>query len=427
MINAAESHSVDECRPVRPRNIDEPFDDAFYTDPNAVLAWFRKYRPVPRVRLPNGLSCWLVTRYDDVRLVLADPRFASDTRQYPQAWEQVDWRSASTDMLAAFGRNLSSSDPPEHGWLKAPIAAFFTPARAKARAPRIREVAELFLGAIPSGERIDLIAEYTVPVAVTVMCETYGIPECDRGTFLEFMRRAVSLDAKQDETLLRAAAHNCAELLTAYVNRRIPTQEDGLITSVSEILKRDGGLTEDIVTLLIHAFIAGTDTTATLTGTAVLGLLLRPELAAAVQSERSSIPAVVEEFLRFDGPARLGQWRFSSEEVTVGGQRIPAGELVIVALGSANRDPDHFAEPDRFSLDREKTAHLGFGGGKHYCTGAALGRVGAQTALDVIIGRMSDLRLAVPPEALVLRPTFTLNGLRELPVIFDSPSTGDQS
>lgn len=140
--------------------------------------------------------------------------------------------------------------------------------------------------------------------------------------------------------------------------------------------------------------------------------------ASLAAGESALLETGVEELLRYDGPVELATWRFATEELTLGGSRIAAGDPVLVVLAAADRDPERFAAPDTLDLSRTDNQHLGYGHGIHYCLGAPLARLEGQTALAGLLTRLPDLELAVPPEELRWRGGLIMRGLRTLPVRF---------
>ncbi|MEU6357514.1 cytochrome P450, partial [Streptomyces sp. NPDC047072] len=161
---------------------------------------------------------------------------------------------------------------------------------------------------------------------------------------------------------------------------------------------------------------AGYENTVQLIGNAVLGLLQHPAQLAALRADPARLPAAVEEFARFEGPALLAIRRFATEDVTIGDVTVPAGETVLLSLAAANRDPARFPDPDRLDLGRDASGHLALGHGVHYCLGAPLARAETEIALAALLERFPDLRLAAPD--LDWRPSLRARGLRSLPVTY---------
>ena len=177
------------------------------------------------------------------------------------------------------------------------------------------------------------------------------------------------------------------------------------------------GLTDtEVRSLAFQIIMGGFGTTVNLIGNGTLALLTHPEELARLRADPSLLPAAVEELLRFTNPLNHATDRFTTQDMTVGGVAIPAGEWVFMAISSANRDPDRFPDPDRLDLSRDTSGHLAFGHGIHYCLGASLARVEAEVALGALLARFPGLSLAVPPEELRWRPVSLMHGLESLPV-----------
>ena len=178
------------------------------------------------------------------------------------------------------------------------------------------------------------------------------------------------------------------------------------------------GLTDtEVRSLAFQIITGGFGTTVNLIGNGTLALLTHPEELARLRADPSLLPAAVEELLRFTNPLNHATDRFTTQDMTVGGVVIPAGEWVFMATSSANRDPARFPGPDRLDFSRDTAGHLAFGRGIHYCLGASLARVEAEAALGALLARFSGLSLAVPPEELRWRPVSLMHGLESLPPV----------
>ena len=182
---------------------------------------------------------------------------------------------------------------------------------------------------------------------------------------------------------------------------------------------RDGGdrLTEpELVSMVFLLLIAGHETTVNLIGNGAYLLLTHPDQRARLAADPRLVPAAVEEFLRYESPAETSTPRFTTEPVQLGGVTIPAGEMVLAALASANRDPDRYPDADRFDIGRGDQSHLAFGHGIHFCLGAGLARLEGQVAFETLLSRLPGLALAVEPGGLAWRPGILMRGLVDLPV-----------
>ncbi|MEU1286021.1 cytochrome P450 [Kitasatospora sp. NPDC005856] len=382
-------------------------------DPYGGYARLRADAPVHRVVGPDGLPFWLVTRYPDVRQALADPRLALDKAHATPG----NYRGFA--LPPALDANLLNMDPPDHTRIRRLVSQAFTPRRVAALREPIERVAEQLLDAIEPLGRADLLAAYAAPLPITVICDLLGVPEGDRHDFRAWTDCLITPDPDRPEAA-RAAVKAMLGFFTGLIERKRTEPGDDLLSDL--IAARDdqeggGGLGEDELTSLAFLILfAGYENTVHLIANAVLALLTHPDQLAALRAEPELITGAVEEFARFDGPAPLAIRRFPRENVTIGGVTVPAGETVLLALGSANRDPEQFADPDRLDLRRRENGHLALGYGIHYCLGAPLARMETALALTALLRRFPALALDVPVERLRHRPTLRARGLLELPV-----------
>ncbi len=204
--------------------------------------------------------------------------------------------------------------------------------------------------------------------------------------------------------------------MTPIVEHRRRAPEQDLISRLIAAQEQDEQLSDDeLVAFCTLLLIAGHETSTILIGNGMLALLQHPEQAQHLRADQSLIGSTVEEVLRYDAPVQLA-WRQATQAVEIGGRTIEAGQVVLLNLAAANRDPDQFAEPDRFDITRQEARHIGFGYGAHYCLGAPLARLEGQLALQTMLRRFSALQLA--STTLDWHATVAFRVLRALPVTF---------
>jgi cytochrome P450 len=397
-----------------------PFDeDSYYQDPLGFFARLRESRPVAPVLMPNYGRAWVVTRYEDVRAVLTDPRMSKDVHRWPGGG-----RSRPSEATGVYAHMLHA-DPPDHTRLRRSVQKAFMPRRAALR-PRAEEIAAGLLDemAAKRGEVIDLLDAYARPLPIAVLCELLGIPVPDR-EWIELTVNAYDQRTEHDRVERELAAY-FTELIAA--KRAAPG--DDLVSALvvapgnagADSGNADGagaadGLTGDeLISTLYLLVMAGFDTTVNLIASGTLALLTHPGEVARLRQDPALLPAAVEELLRFTSPVNHANDRFTTEDVEVGGVVIPAGEWVLPAVSSADRDPAQFADPDRLDLGRDASGHVAFGHGVHHCLGAPLARMEAEVALGALLARFPAISLAVPPSELRWRPVSLMNGLESLPV-----------
>jgi cytochrome P450 len=387
-------------------------EDAYYQDPAGFFARLRESWPVAPVRMPGYGRVWMVTRYADVRAVLTDPRLARDVHRWPGGGRtRPSERTGIND-------HMLHSDPPDHTRLRRLVQKPFAARRAALR-PRAEEIAAGLLDELAArdGDVIDLLDRYARPLPIAVICELLGVPVADR----EWIRDTVYAydEPAEHERVERELAAYFTELTAA--KRAEPG--DDLVSAL--VLSRDvpgAGGAGDTLTggeLLGTVFLlvmAGFDTTVNLIASGILALLTHPGELARLRADPSLLPAAVEELLRFTSPVNHANDRFTTEDVSIGGVNIPAGEWVMPAISSADWDPAQFPGADRLDLSRDTSGHVAFGHGVHHCLGAPLARMEAEVALGALLARRPGLALAVPAAELRWRPVSLMNGLESLPV-----------
>lgn len=392
------------------RSIIEQFDDEFVQNPYAVYERLRAEGPVSKVAMPGGQPVWVVTRYADARAALADPRLIKDWRTlFPGSAAGPD------DGFAALEVHMLSTDPPDHDRLRRLVTKAFTARRIEQLRPRVTQITASLLDAMPAGGEVDLLAAFAFPLPITVICELLGIPDSDRDDFRAWTRAILSPGDTPDSP--GPAAMAMTAYFTALVADKRAHPTDDLLSAL--IAAHDAGdrLSErELLGMMFLLLVAGHETTVNLIGSGTLALLLSPGEMARLRADRSLLPGAVEELLRYTSPVNHATFRFTAEPVEIGGTLIPAREPVLVAIGSANRDPGRYPAPDRVDLGRDAGGSLAFGHGIHYCLGAPLARMEGEIAFGGLLSRFPGLILAVPPESLRWRPSTLIHGLETLPV-----------
>ncbi|MEU6272051.1 cytochrome P450 [Streptomyces populi] len=383
---------------------------ALADDPYAVYAEFRRAGPVHRITGTDGLPAWLVTGYDDVRAALTDPRLSLDKRNVTPG----GYRGMA--LPPALDANLLNMDPPDHTRIRRLVSRAFTPRRIERLREPVRRTADELLDVIAADERADLIASYAAPLPITVICDLLGVAPADRLDFRSWTDALMAPDPTRP-SLAREAIGNMLSFLTRLIAGKRTAPADDLLSAMIAVRDEEDRLNEDELTSLAFLVLfAGYENTVHLIGNAVLALLRHPEQAAESRADPTRLSAVVEESARYDGPMPLAIRRFPTEDVSIGGVGIPAGETVLLSLAAAHRDPRRFSDPDRFDIHRDATGHLALGHGIHYCLGAPLARMETEIALSALLDRFPDMTLDVSPSELRWRPSMRSRGLLALPV-----------
>ncbi|MEV7320592.1 cytochrome P450 [Streptomyces sp. NPDC093970] len=381
-------------------------------DPYAVYSRLREAGPVHRFTGTDGLPAWLVTRYEDVRQALADPRLSLDKAHAKPG----GYRGFA--LPPALDANLLNMDPPDHTRIRRLVSQAFTPRRTALLREPVRRTAEALLDVLEPLGRTDLIASYAAPLPITVICELLGVAEEDRPDFRGWTDALVAPDPARPERA-REAVRSLLAFFAALLTRKRAEPAEDLLSAMIAVRDEEDRLSEDeLMSLAFLILFAGYENTVHLIGNATLALLLDPAQLAALRDDPARIGAAVEELARYDGPVPLAIRRFPTEDVTIGAVTVPAGETVLLSLAAAHRDPRRFPEPDRLDLGRDTTGHLALGHGIHYCLGAPLARLETEVALTALLARLPGLELDVPAETLRRRPSMRTRGLLALPVRF---------
>jgi cytochrome P450 len=411
--------------------------DDYFQDPQKYFARLREKRPVAPVDLPGGRRAWLVTRYEDVRAALADPRLAKDPRKLYPGWEPGP-------VEAMFNLHMLNLDPPDHTRLRRLVQKAFTPGRVSALRPRVEEITTALLGATEaiaakSGDGVvDLLDQFAFRLPITVICELLGVPAHDQDDFRDWTSALLSSDRQpqageeRERDTSRDAAHAMFEYFERLIAAKRESPADDLLSALISV--RDGAgpgsgaspgsgadpgdaLTEgELYAMVFLLLVAGFETTVNLIASGTLALLTFPDQMARLREDPSLLPAAVEELLRYTNPLNHATERFTVADLPIGDVIIPAGEPVTLATSAANRDPGRFGNPDQLDLARDASGHVAFGHGIHHCLGAPLARLEGEVAFGALLPRFPGLSLAVPPSQLRWRPSSLFHGLESLPV-----------
>ena len=366
------------------------------------------------------LRGWVLTRYADVAAVYRDPRLINDRSE---ALEQ--WFGRSVDevgpFMRIFSRSLLGIDPPDHTRLRALVSTAFTPRAVEALRPRIHEIVDQSLDAARARGQMDVVHDLAYPLPVIVIAELLGVPPEDRQRLKQWSDDlGEGLEPLRSPEAQKRIDRSSAEVLDYFrgiVQERRRQPREDLISALVAAGSDGDRLSEDeLLATLVLLLAAGNETTTSLIGNAVLALLNHPDQLDWLHQNPDQIEPAVEELLRYDSPVQVGS-RMANADVEIGGRTIRRGDLVVMLLGAANRDPEQFPDPDRLNLSRSDNRHLAFGVGIHYCLGAPLARIEGQIALGAIAERLHNLHLAGTPR---WRETMVLHGLQSLPVAFDA-------
>jgi cytochrome P450 len=383
-------------------------------DPPAEYATLREERPVSQVRVPTGQTPWLVTRYEDVRALLTDPRVSAD-RFHPGMPMTEQVTEETRRRVAASGRSLIGLDQPEHGPRRRMLIPEFTLRRINGLRPHIQETVDDCVGAMLRGPRpVDLVEALAMIVPARTLTELLGMPYEDRGvverTTTAMLRRSVTPQERQ----------RIGGEMRAYVDRLLASKEaeptDDLLGRLV-LRNRETGLYDHelMIGLTMLLLIAGFETTVNMIALGVAGLLQHPDQVEEIRTEPKAAAAAVEELLRYFSVVDALP-RVAVDDIRIGDVTIPAGDGILLSFASADRDEKIFPDPAVLDIHRDARAHMAFGFGIHQCIGANLARAELEIVFRTLFTRIPGIRLDVDLDRVAFKKDSNIYGIDELPV-----------
>jgi cytochrome P450 len=379
-------------------------------DPPPAARALQEETPLARVRLWDGSTPWLVTRYAEQRALLADPRVSADVTRpgYP---------SPAPLPKGGTGISFILMDNPEHARLRKMVTAPFTIRRVAAMRPAVQQIVDDRIDELLAGPKpVDLVEAFALPVPSLVICELLGVPYADHGFFQDSSKVIIRRDAKPEE---RAAGH---QALVGYLDRlmgeKLESPADDLLSGLATRV-RAGELTRtEAAQMGVLLLIAGHETTANMIALGTLALLEHPDQLALLRdgADPALVASAVEELLRYLNITHNGRRRLALEDIEIAGETIHAGEGLIMANDVANRDPAIFPDGDRLDLTRDAHRHVAFGFGVHQCLGQPLARLELQVVYSTLYRRIPTLALATDVEKVPFKHDGSVYGVYELPV-----------
>ena len=396
--------------------------DDFYEDP---FPWYRALRQHDPVhQCPDGTVT--LTRYADCAAVYRDSRCSSDKRRMFRP------NFGDGPLYAHHTTSLVFNDPPYHTRVRRLLVDALRPAAVKAMRGPLESMVRALLddARTKSGDTIDLIEQFAMAIPVEVIGNFLTVPRNERGPLRNWSLKIlgaleVDISAEQKAAGDKAVEDFCAYLLDLVERRRKEGQGDATDILSTLIQSHDSGeLSEsELLHNCIFLLNAGHETTTNLIGNGVAELLLHPDQLSLLKQSPELIRSAVEEILRYQSPNQLGN-RELSEDLEIGGVGLPAGSMITLCIGAANRDPARFEDPEKFDIQRQPNAHLAFATGIHSCIGMTLARLEGQVAIAGLLKRYPDLELAGPAEH---QKRSRFRGYSSLPVCLNQPRSASGS
>jgi cytochrome P450 len=396
-----------------------PFEPGFIEDPYSRYAAMREGDPVHR----SPLDFWVLFRYEDIARLLHDPSLSVEDRNARQTALDEMVVEILGERAERGGKSMLSRDPPDHTRLRKLVTKAFTPRVIQNLRPRIQALVDEMLDAAGARGEMDVITEFAFPLPFAVISEMLGVPVADGTKLREWSGLIVrSLEPLVDPDTIRAIA-DASDRMFDHVNgliewKRKEPGDDLLSALISAEEQGDVLSDEELIEQVMLLYIAGHETTVNLIGNGILALLRVREEMERLQRDASLMPGAVEEFLRFDSPVQMTR-RITLTDVEIAGKTIEKGSFCALVLASANRDADRFgADAEELNVTREAAhQHLSFGGGAHYCLGAALARLEGEVAIGSLIRRFPSLDLSGEP---AWNGRLNLRGLDRLPIVLNA-------
>jgi cytochrome P450 len=392
-------------------NANESLKNALFTkefthNPYPVYEKLRQSDPILNLQFPDGRFGWLISSYEEAVEALKDGRFSKDVA-----------KAMGQEQTSVFSTNMLFSDPPDHKRLRGLVQKGFTPKRIADMRDHIQEIADNLLDAVSSKDTIDLIDEYAFKLPIIVISEILGVPTEDQDKFRIWSNSIIGASNQEmNEQVVQHMNEFIAYLKDWFAKVREQPGDD-MISQLVIAENQGDRLSEQelygVVTLMI---IAGHETTVNLIGNGVLALLEHPQQRKLLQEQPELIHGAIEEMLRYNGPVEFSTSRWAAEDMDFHGVHMKKGDLVVIALNSANRDASQFEDPDIFDITREKSQHLAFGKGIHLCLGAPLARLEGEIAINTLLRRYPNFELQRDIDELEWRPGMIVRGVKEIPI-----------
>jgi cytochrome P450 len=395
---------VDPLNPLLPEFLQNPYPTYRQLREEAPIFWSEKSK------------YWLITRYEDVHSILKDMSYEKQLQRWKQVNPMVKMLPEVSKLIDTRSKWMLNMNPPDHTRLRGLVNRAFTPKMVSAMRPHIEEIANYLIERIKDKEKFDLVEEFAFPLPVVVIAEMLGVPREDREKFKTWSHALVDTLEPTPNIDKMKKANKATEELYEYLRpliaeRRRDPKED-LISALAAAEEEGKTLSEDeLLANCVLILVAGHETTVNLIGNAVRTLLQHPDQLALLKGNPDLIGGAISEVLRFESPVQSTR-RLAGETMDLNGTTIKEGDMLVLLLGAANRDPAQFENPDVFDIQRDAKKHMAYGHGIHHCLGSSLADAEGQIAVGTLFKRLPDLRLV--DQNIEIRTPFALRGAKQL-------------
>ncbi|KFI01606.1 cytochrome P450 [Bacillus spizizenii] len=394
-----------------------PHGKEFHLNPFSVLGRFREEDPVHQFELKRfggTYPAWLITRYDDCMAFLKDNRITRDVKNV-MSQEQIKMLNVSED-IDFVSDHMLAKDTPDHTRLRSLVHQAFTPRTIENMRGSIEQITEQLLDEMEKENKADIMKSFASPLPFIVISELMGIPKEDRAQF-QIWTNAMVDTSESNRELTNQALREFKDYIAKLIQDRRIQPKDDLISKLVHAEENGSKLSEkELYSMLFLLVVAGLETTVNLLGSGTLALLQHKEEFEKLKQYPEMIATAVEELLRYTSPVVMMANRWAIEDFTYKGHSIKRGDMIFIGIGSANRDPNFFENPETLNLNRSPNRHISFGFGIHFCLGAPLARLEGHIAFNALLKRFPDIELAAAPDDIHWRKNVFLRGLENLPV-----------
>ena len=408
-----------------PTNAESLTYDLF--SPEALASPYLLYKQMQEsdpVYYSESLGFWFVTRYQDVEAALKDERLSSDrSTLFIHQLGDLDI-GLIQNFRRLIGNMMLEKDPPVHTQMRKLANQGFTPRALESWRSIIQQTSDRLLDQVQDQNRMDIVADLSVPLPAMTIAEIFGVPERDRANLIQWAADIGTFwgspSGKDIEELARradTASTQFTQLIEQIVEERRHQPGTDMISLLTMAYEAQGLNFEQLPSLCILILNAGHLTTTDLIPNGISALLNHPEQLQKLMAHPELMPSAVEEMIRYDSPTPF-VFRVAKEEMVISGKTIPAGSVIALGLGAANHDPARFANPSQFDITRSPNEHLGFAPGVHYCLGVVLARMELAICFTALLKRMPNLQFDPSRTAIPRQTSLAFKGFDALPVLF---------
>ncbi|MET8759943.1 cytochrome P450 [Lentzea sp. NPDC004782] len=414
--------SISELQGSIPETLNKLPTAEFTSCPHKAFAQLRETAAAFPVE-SSGYRCWVISRYEDTRRVLADPSVEIDRVKHGIPGDSSAAISASNcvvraDALPRIPRGANRSpfyqDGDLHHLVRTTLKNFLSHEKAEELTRKAHETAQSILDTFRPGQQIELMHQYAYPIAIRTACAIAGIPDDERNVLTATL--SVESMTSPSRSKMEKMAVQLVDWATELIEVKRNEPGDDAFTMLLSLHDEDKMTKTELTSTYILLVVAIMQVAVTI-GNGVFTFLSHPHQLAKALAQPDLFTTCVDEIVRYESNYRFLAPKVATEPLHLNGVTIPAGELVLICLGAANRDPDHFDAPDTFDITRTTTGHLGFGHGRHRCLGEQVGKTETGTALQLFFERFPETTFATPPDEAKWQPGKFQRRLESLPVL----------